>query len=86
MIRQVVSSTHLAQSAPMPLGWGRREPSIHGRGRQDKSADRGRAHVVGGIDVFGDLLRPGAGARATKTSDINGPSAIARINAEGRRP
>jgi hypothetical protein len=84
MIRDVASTARPANSAPMAVGWGRREPPIHGR--QDKSADRGRAHVVGGIDVFGDLLRPGAGARATKTSDINGPSAITRINAEGRRP
>lgn len=64
--------------------WRPQGSSIHGR--QDKSADRGRAHVVGGIEVSGNPSRRHAGARATKTSDINGSSAIARINAEGRRP
>ena len=59
-------------------------PPIHGR--QDKSADRGRAHVVGGIEVSGNLSLHRAGARVTMTNDFNGPSAITRINAKGPRP
>lgn len=84
MIRRLASSTRPAKSAPMPVGWGRRESPIHGR--QDKSADRGRAHVVGGIEVSADLPRRRAGALSTKSNDFNGPSAIARINAKGQRP
>jgi hypothetical protein len=66
--------------------WRRSSDSSHRLGRQDKSADRGRAHVVVGIEVSGNPSRRHAGARAAKASDINGPSAIARINAEGRGP
>ncbi|MBV8191059.1 MAG: hypothetical protein JO339_27720 [Alphaproteobacteria bacterium] len=54
-----------------------RSPTI---GRQDKSADRGRAHVVGGIEISGDLWCRYAGACPTKSNDFNGPSAVARIN------
>ena len=64
--------------------WRPQRNPIHGR--QDKSADRGRAHVVGGIEVSGNPSHRHAGARAIKTSDINGASAIARINAEGAGP
>jgi hypothetical protein len=84
MIRRVARSIRPAKSASMPVGWGRREPPIHRR--QDKSADRGRAHVVGGIEVFGDLPRHRAGALPTKINDSNGPEAIARTDIEGRRP
>lgn len=79
MIGRVASSTRPAKPAPMPVGWGRREPPIDGR--QDKSADRGRAHVVGGIEVLGNLPRHHAGALSTKINDFNSPSAIARVNA-----
>jgi hypothetical protein len=57
---------------------------IHGR--QDKSADRGRAHVVGGIRVFRSLSGHSACALPTKTNDFNGPSAIACINGKESRP
>jgi hypothetical protein len=66
------------------VSWRPQESPIHGR--QDKSADRGRAHVVGGIEVSANPSRRDAGARARKASDINGPSAISPINAKGRRP
>ena len=84
MIRPVASNIHPAQSASMPLGWGRREPSIHGR--QDKSADRGRAQVVGGIEVSGKLARCRAGALPTNINGFNGPSAVAHTIADGNRP
>lgn len=84
MIQHLASGIHPAKPAPMPVGSGRRKPPIHGR--QDKSADRGRAHVVGGIEVSANPSRRDAGARARKASDINGPSAISPINAKGRRP
>lgn len=79
MIRRVTSITRPATSASMRERWGPREPPIHGR--QDKSADRGRAHVVGGIEVLGNLPRHHAGALSTKINDFNSPSAIARVNA-----
>lgn len=84
MIRRVVSSTRLAKSAPVPMGWRRREPQIHGR--QDKSAGRGRAYVVGAIEVSGNLSHRPAGASSTKTSDFNGPGAVAPFNAGRRSP
>jgi hypothetical protein len=80
MNRHVASGAHSAKSAPVPEGWGRREPPIHRR--QDKSADRGRAHVVGGIGVSSTLSLRLAGARSTRTNDFNGPSAVARLNAK----
>lgn len=59
-----------------------RTPTI---GRQDKSADCGRAHVVGGIKVFGNLSHHHAGACLTKSNDFSGSSAVARIIAHGSR-
>lgn len=81
MIRRLANSTRRTISAHMPVGWGRREPPIHRR--QDKSADRGRAHVVGGVEIFRVLSCRRAGAYPTKSKDFNGPSAIARIKAKG---
>lgn len=84
MIGRLASGIRRAKSAPMQVGWGRREPLIHGR--QDKSADRGRAHVVGGIEVFGKLSCRCAGACPTKGNEFNGPGAVARTIAKGSRP
>ena len=65
--------------------WRRRPDSSHRLGRQDKSADCGRAHVVGGIKVFGNLSHHHAGACLTKSNDFSGSSAVARIIAHGSR-
>lgn len=66
--------------------WRTSRDSSHRLGLQDKSADRGRVHVVGGIEVFGNLPCRRAGACPTKTNDFNGSSAIACIIAKGSRP
>jgi hypothetical protein len=84
MIRHVAVSMRAAEYAPMTVGWGRREPPIHGR--QDKSAGRGWPHVVGGIEVFGNVRRRRAGALPININGFNGPSAISRVNVRtGRR-
>lgn len=44
-------------------------------GRQDKSADLGRAHVVGWVEVFGHLRSAPAGAFCRYTNDFNDPGA-----------
>jgi len=68
----------------MPLGWGRREPPIHGR--QDKSADGRRAYVVGGIADFAILWLCLAGARGTKANDFKASTAVAGTGVPWRRP
>ena len=80
MIRRVASIAGPAKSAPMPERWGCREPPIHGR--QDKSADRGRAHVVGWIEVFANLRVSLLALSQQILNDFNGPSAVARIDAK----
>jgi len=84
MMRRLGSGVCSGIFANARVSWRCQGSPIHGR--QDKSADRGRAHVVGGIEVFRILSRRRAGAPATKTNDINGLSAVARINAKGSRP
>jgi hypothetical protein len=55
-------------------------------GRQDKSADRGRAHVVGGIEDFAILWLCLAGALGTKVNDFKASTAVAGTIAPWRRP
>jgi hypothetical protein len=54
--------------------------------RQDKSAAFGRAHVVGGIDVFAHCDRQTAGASGQKCCVFNGKSAVAPVDTAWRHP
>jgi hypothetical protein len=45
-------------------------------GRQDKSTDLGRAHVVGSAGFFGHFRQRAAGAFGYFASNFNAPSAI----------
>jgi len=58
------------------LGIGGREHRNTTNGRQDKSADLGRAHVVGCAGVFGHFRQRAAGAFGNFTSNSKDPSAI----------
>ena len=63
-----------------PWSVGRWEPRnpINGRGRQDKSADGRRAHVVVGLDFSTHRRSVPAGAFAVKLNDFNDPTARRR--------
>jgi hypothetical protein len=52
-------------------------PGNSSHGWQDKSADPGRAHVVGWANVFGASANDGAGAPARNAKQINATSAVA---------
>jgi hypothetical protein len=84
MMPSLESSACSGSLANVLVGWRPQGSPIHGR--QDKSADRGRAHVVGVIEVFGNLPRRRAGACSPKINDFSGPGAIARMNARAGRP
>ena len=62
-------------------GWrvARRQLRNPTNGRQDKSADRGRAHVVGGVKLFDHCGSLPAGASRQFLNDFNVPSAIASL-------
>jgi hypothetical protein len=54
-------------------GWEHRNTT---NGRQDKSADLGRAHVVGCVGVFGHFRQRAAGAFGNFAGNFKAPSAI----------
>lgn len=56
-----------------------------GHGSQDKSADRGRAHVVGWAEHFVHAAPTPAGARSRFISNISLPSAVGLLSEQRYR-
>lgn len=69
-------------ASPTIEGWEQGEVD---RGRQDKSADGCRAHVVGWISVLVDFRNKSAGASSTNVNDFKDRSAVSRFDRIGVR-